>query len=228
MVKRILDLAGCVLGAVAAAPVMALAAVWVRLTMGAPVFFRQARTGLHGEIFTLFKFRTMAGDDRRPDAERITVAGEWLRRLSIDELPQLWNVLRCEMSLVGPRPLLPEYLPRYSEFQRRRHEVKPGLTGWAQIHGRNELSWERKFELDVWYVDHRTLALDLKILLATVARVLGRKGISQAGHATAEKFCPEAGEARGALAKLPAAPLRTAVCPAAGGCTASFETGESA
>jgi sugar transferase EpsL len=162
----------------------------IRFSLGAPVFFTQQRTGLGGRIFTLCKFRTMipATENARTDAERLTPLGKFLRRTSIDELPQLWNVLKGDMSLVGPRPLLPQYLPRYTPRQRLRHEVRPGITGWAQIHGRNRLSWEEKFEYDVWYVDHRSLWLDLKILALTVQQVLRRDGISQPGHATAQEF----------------------------------------
>ena len=162
----------------------------IRFSLGAPVFFTQQRTGLGGRIFTIYKFRTMipATENARTDAERLTPLGRFLRRTSIDELPQFWNVVKGDMSLVGPRPLLPQYLSRYTPFQRRRHEVRPGITGWAQIHGRNRLSWEAKFEYDVWYVDHRSFWLDLKILALTVKQVLRRDGISQQGHATAQEF----------------------------------------
>ena len=162
----------------------------IRFSLGAPVFFTQQRTGLGGRIFTIYKFRTMipATENARTDAERLTPLGRFLRRTSIDELPQFWNVVKGDMSLVGPRPLLPQYLSRYTPFQRRRHEVRPGITGWAQIHGRNRLSWETKFEYDVWYVDHRSFWLDLKILALTVKQVLRRDGISQEGHATAQEF----------------------------------------
>jgi sugar transferase EpsL len=175
------------------APVLAGAALAIRLRMGAPVFFRQVRPGLGGVPFRLVKFRTMSdGLDARgeplPDGERLTRLGAFLRRTSIDELPQLWNVLRGDMSLVGPRPLLMEYLDRYSPEQARRHDVRPGITGWAQVNGRNALSWEDRFRLDVWYVDNRSHALDLRILWTTLRKVLRREGISQAGHATAEKF----------------------------------------
>jgi lipopolysaccharide/colanic/teichoic acid biosynthesis glycosyltransferase len=163
------------------------------VSLGAPVLFRQRRTGLQGQLFTLVKFRTMRdARDRRgeplTDAERLTRLGRILRSTSMDELPELWNVLRGDMSLVGPRPLLPEYLPLYSREQLRRHHVLPGITGWAQVNGRNELSWEEKFRLDVWYVDHRSLALDLRVLLLTVKRVLLRDGINQSGHATVSYF----------------------------------------
>jgi lipopolysaccharide/colanic/teichoic acid biosynthesis glycosyltransferase len=161
--------------------------------MGKPVFFRQLRIGYRERPFAFFKFRTMteARDSRGMllcDAQRLTALGQFLRASSLDELPQVWNVLKGEMSLVGPRPLLPEYLPRYDMRQRRRHEVKPGITGWAQVKGRNALDWEQKFELDAWYVDHRNFWLDLKILWLTLLRVLQRDGISQQGHATMPEF----------------------------------------
>jgi lipopolysaccharide/colanic/teichoic acid biosynthesis glycosyltransferase len=161
--------------------------------MPGPVFFRQTRPGLRGKPFTLYKLRTMtlerdAHGRLLPDAERITPLGSFLRASSLDELPELINVINGEMSLVGPRPLLMAYLRRYTPEQARRHEVKPGLTGWAQVNGRNAISWPQKFALDVWYVDHRSLALDLRILLLTVRNVLRREGISQAGHATMQEF----------------------------------------
>jgi sugar transferase EpsL len=166
-------------------------AIWI--TSGKPVLFRQLRPGKNGRPFTLLKFRTM-NTSRGPrgellaDEDRLTDVGIWLRRTSLDELPQLWNVLVGDMSFVGPRPLLVQYLDRYTRRQARRHEVRPGITGWAQINGRNALSWEEKFEMDVWYVDHWSLGLDLRILCATVERVLGRYGVSQPGRATAEEF----------------------------------------
>lgn len=169
---------------------MLLLALIVRLNMGSPILFRQLRPGLRGAPFQLCKFRTM----RDPvagvtsDADRLTPFGRWLRSTSLDELPELWNVLRGDMSLVGPRPLLPEYLPLYSPRQARRHEVRPGITGWAQVNGRNALSWEERFELDVWYVEHRSFLLDLKILALTVGAVLGRHGISAKGEATMSRF----------------------------------------
>ena len=168
--------------------------IWqVRRKLGSPVFFRQTRPGLHGRPFEMVKFRTMTdarGPDRKllPDAERLTAFGRFLRATSLDELPELWNVLKGEMSLVGPRPLLMEYLPLYSLEQARRHEARPGITGWAQVNGRNALSWEEKFKLDVWYVDHRSLWLDAKILWLTVRKVLVREGISAAGDATMPVF----------------------------------------
>jgi len=191
--KRVFDLMAGSAGLILVAPAIIAVAMVIRVRMGGPALFRQSRAGLRGEEFTLFKFRSMS--DLRdpsgrllPDEERLTKLGAWLRRTSIDELPQLFNVLRGDMSLVGPRPLLPIYLDRYSEFQRRRHEVKPGITGWVQVNGRNSLTWEQKFELDVWYVRHRSLWLDFKILCATLGQVLRRKGISQANHATMPEF----------------------------------------
>lgn len=168
--------------------------IWqVRRKLGSPVLFRQTRPGLHGKSFQMVKFRTMT-DARGPggqllsDAERLTPFGRFLRATSLDELPELWNVLKGDMSLVGPRPLLMDYLPLYTPEQARRHEVRPGITGWAQINGRNALSWEQKFVLDTWYVDHRTFWLDLKILALTVKKVLVRDGISAAGEATMTRF----------------------------------------
>ena len=191
--KRLLDVIVSGTALVAAAPILVGAGAAIRTSMGAPVLFRQERPGLHGKPFVLVKFRTMTdGRDSAgrplPDAARLTSVGRFLRASSIDELPQLWNVLRGDMSLVGPRPLLMRYLTRYSPEQARRHEVLPGITGWAQIHGRNEVSWERKFALDVWYVDHWSLALDAKILALTVGRVLQRRGISGGGEATMAEF----------------------------------------
>jgi sugar transferase EpsL len=192
-VKRAMDvmLAAAVL--VLSSPLMALIAALIRVRLGRPVFFRQLRIGLRDRPFRIWKFRTMTERvDARgrllPDSERLTSLGRVLRRSSLDELPQLWNVLRGEMSLIGPRPLLPQYLPRYSMAQRRRHEVQPGITGWAQVNGRNALSWERRFQLDVWYVDHRSLWLDLRILWMTVDRLVRPRGISGANHATMPEF----------------------------------------
>ena len=168
--------------------------IWqVRRKLGSPVFFRQTRPGLHGQPFEMVKFRTMTdtrGPDGKllPDADRLTSFGRFLRASSLDELPELWNVLKGDMSLVGPRPLLMEYLPLYSPEQARRHDVRPGITGWAQVNGRNALSWEEKFKLDVWYVDHRSLWLDVKILWLTLRKVLVREGISADGEATMRKF----------------------------------------
>ncbi len=172
---------------------MLLLAVLVRLMLGSPILFRQLRPGINGQPFTLLKFRTMTdarGKNGRllTDSQRLTSFGRFLRSTSMDELPELWNVLRGDMSLVGPRPLLMEYLSLYSPEQARRHEVKPGITGWAQVNGRNALSWEDRFQLDVWYVDHRSLWLDLRILWMTVRKELAREGISGHGEATMSKF----------------------------------------
>ena len=191
--KRILDLLLILIGSVIALPLMALTALLVRLFIGSPVLFSQLRPGYRGEVFTLYKFRTMqmsvgADGQPRPDAERMTALGRLLRALSLDELPELYNVLRGEMSLVGPRPLLMQYLERYTPEQARRHATLPGITGWAQINGRNNVSWEDKFELDVWYVDHWSLWLDIRILLSTPLKVLRREGINQPGNATAMEF----------------------------------------
>lgn len=187
-VKRSIDVVGSVVGLVVSAPVMAVEAVLVRLTMGRPVLFRQPRPGRHGEVFTLVKFRTMTGDASQPDEARLTPVGRVLRQTSLDELPELLNVLRGEMSLVGPRPLLPEYLNRYDNQQARRHEVKPGLTGLSQISGRNAQTWEDRLTLDVWYVDHWTVGLDLRILRRTLPHVLRGHGVRAPGSATKEPF----------------------------------------
>jgi len=192
-VKRSLDLAVAGIGALVLLPLLLLIALMVRVNLGAPVLFRQERPGLGGAPFEIVKFRTMKDacdthGNPLPDDKRLTPFGALLRRTSLDELPELWNVLRGDMSLVGPRPLLMEYLPLYTERQARRHEVRPGLTGWAQVNGRNALSWEQKFELDVWYVEHRSLWVDLQILWRTVRYVFGGKDIAQPGHVTAEKF----------------------------------------
>jgi len=178
---------------VVTAPLLAVSAALVRVRLGSPVLFVQERPGLHGRLFRLLKLRTMrdatdAAGRPLPDAERLTALGVWLRRLSLDELPQLVNVLRGEMSLIGPRPLLPAYLPRYSPRQARRHEVRPGLTGWAQVRGRNALDWAERLELDVWYVEHVGLALDLQIAALTALRLVRPSGISYGGHATMPEF----------------------------------------
>jgi lipopolysaccharide/colanic/teichoic acid biosynthesis glycosyltransferase len=191
--KRAFDALAAAAAMILLAPVLIAVAVAVRTGIGSPVLFRQTRPGLHGRPFELVKFRTMRDvfDSRGqplPDRDRLTRLGSWLRSTSLDELPELLNVLRGEMSLVGPRPLLMEYLPLYTPEQARRHEVRPGITGWAQINGRNSLSWEDKFDLDLWYVDHRTFQLDLRILFLTLKKVVAREGITQADHATAEKF----------------------------------------
>lgn len=191
--KRALDFGASAAGLVVLSPVLGATALAVGLSMGRPVFFVQERPGLHGEPFFLIKFRTMkppkAGEDGiGNDGDRITKVGQFLRTTSLDELPTLLNVLKGEMSLVGPRPLLMRYLDRYTEEQARRHEVPPGITGLAQVRGRNALSWDEKFALDIWYVDHQSLGLDLKILLETVGKVLRRDGISQQGHVTMPEF----------------------------------------
>lgn len=175
------------------APVILVLAVLVRARLGRPVFFRQERPGMNGRSFRMVKFRTMTdartpSGELRSDAERLSPLGRWLRSTSLDELPELWNVLKGDMSLVGPRPLLLEYLPLYSAREARRHEVRPGITGWAQVNGRNAISWGEKLALDVWYVNHQSLWLDLKILWLTVTKVLKTEGISQAGEATMRKF----------------------------------------
>ncbi|MBM4362307.1 MAG: sugar transferase, partial [Deltaproteobacteria bacterium] len=191
--KRALDLAGAAAGLAATGPLLLGVAAAVRVSLGSPVLFRQERPGLHGRPFRILKFRTMkdaVGRDGAPlpDAERLTALGRFLRASSLDELPELLNVLRGEMSLVGPRPLLMEYLARYSPEQARRHDVRPGITGHAQVNGRNALGWDEKFALDTWYVDHWSNELDLRILLRTVLAVLRRDGISHAGDATMPKF----------------------------------------
>ncbi|HYD98266.1 MAG TPA: sugar transferase [Alphaproteobacteria bacterium] len=191
--KRIFDIVVSGAALVALAPLMLAAALAVRLALGAPVLFRQPRVGRDGQVFTLLKFRTMSdGRDASgallPDAQRLGRLGRLLRSTSVDELPELINVMRGEMSLVGPRPLLTAYLPHYTPEQMRRHAVRPGITGWAQVNGRNALSWEERFELDVWYVDNRSLRLDLRILALTVRQVLRRDGISADGHATMPRF----------------------------------------
>jgi len=194
-IKRAADATAAAVGLVAISPVLAITAVAIRATMGSPVLFRQKRPGLGGRTFELLKFRTMArakqddhAVDPSTDAQRLTPVGKFLRDWSIDELPQLVNVLRGDMSLIGPRPLLLQYLPRYSPEQARRHQMPPGITGWAQINGRNSLSWDEKFALDVWYIDRWSLWLDAKILLSTATRVLRRDGISSAGHVTMPEF----------------------------------------
>ncbi len=191
--KRLLDLAGTSVGLVLLLPAILIIAAAIRVALGAPILFRQQRPGLHGQPFMLYKFRTMT--DARdsagtllPDEQRLTRFGRWLRSTSLDELPELLNVLRSEMSLVGPRPLLIQYLDRYTPEQARRHETRPGITGWAQINGRNAISWEERFKLDVWYVDHQSLLLDIRILVLTVWKVLKREGISQNGQITMTEF----------------------------------------
>lgn len=193
MIKRVFDFILSLLALVLLSPVILLVAFKIRRNLGSPVLFRQVRPGLDGKPFEMIKFRSMkdamdSDGKPLPDHERMTPFGEKLRSTSLDELPELWNVLKGEMSLVGPRPLLMEYLPLYDIEQRRRHDVRPGVTGWAQINGRNSLSWEDKFKLDTWYVDNRTLWLDIKILFLTVKKVFIKEGISADGHVTIEKF----------------------------------------
>ncbi|KUP35457.1 sugar transferase [Bacillus halotolerans] len=193
ILKRLFDLTAAIFLLCCTGVIILFTIAVVRLKIGSPVFFKQVRPGLHGKPFTLYKFRTMT-DERDsegnllPDAVRLTKTGRLIRKLSIDELPQLLNVLKGDLSLVGPRPLLMDYLPLYTKQQARRHEVKPGITGWAQVNGRNAISWEKKFELDVWYVDNRSFLLDLKILCLTVRKVLVSEGIQQTNHVTAERF----------------------------------------
>lgn len=199
MLKRIFDFAVALALVLPLLPVMLASAVLIALHMGSPVLFRQQRPGRHGRPFVLLKFRTMtsaadADGQPLPDSVRLTRLGRFLRRASLDELPQLLNVLKGDMSLVGPRPLLMEYLPLYTAEQMRRHEVCPGITGWTQVNGRNALSWEDKFALDVWYVDHRSFWLDLKILAKTAGRVFSGSGVSKEGFATTEKFSGTAGK----------------------------------
>jgi sugar transferase EpsL len=191
--KRAVDMAGAIGALLLLLPLLIFIATGIVFTMGRPVFFTQIRSGRRGVPFTLFKFRTMtetvdASGCLAPDSLRLTPFGRWLRTASLDELPQLWNVVTGEMSLVGPRPLLPQYLSRYSEFQRRRLQVVPGITGWAQIHGRNALAWESRFECDVWYVDHWSLTLDARILARTLVYAAKGEGISAERHATMPEF----------------------------------------
>ncbi len=210
--KRLFDI---VVSAIALALLsLPLAILWatVRLMLGKPALFAQMRPGLSGKPFTLWKFRTMTderGDDGRlrSDADRLTPIGQFLRSWSLDELPEIWNVLRGDMSLVGPRPLLVSYLSRYTPRQARRHEVRPGITGWAQVGGRNALSWQQKFERDVWYVDNQTFALDLHILLLSIVKVLAREGINETGEATAAEFMGELASAEARDTRARAAEL---------------------
>lgn len=191
--KRLLDLFGALLGLILFLPILLVVSAMIRWQIGPPILFRQTRPGLHGRPFQMVKFRTMRDVMDRdgnplPDADRLTPLGRFLRAASLDELPELWNVLKGDMSLVGPRPLLIEYLPLYSPEQARRHKVRPGITGWAQVNGRNAISWEEKFALDVWYVDNRSIALDLRILWLTIIKVVRREGISAGGEATMPRF----------------------------------------
>lgn len=191
--KRLFDLVIASFALLLLFPVLLLVAWLVHRRLGSPVLFRQVRPGLHGKPFEMVKFRTMRDavdteGNALPDAERLTPFGRFLRSASLDELPELWNVIKGDMSLVGPRPLLMEYLPLYSKEQARRHEVRPGITGWAQVNGRNAVSWPEKFALDIWYVDNRSLLLDIRILLLTIKKVFVREGISAEGQATASRF----------------------------------------
>lgn len=193
MFKRVFDVLFSTIALFLLSPVIAITAWQISRKLGSPVLFRQVRPGLNGKPFEMIKFRTMrdavdAEGNQLPDSERIIPFGSFLRASSLDELPELWNVLKGDMSLVGPRPLLMEYLPLYSPEQYRRHDVRPGVTGWAQVNGRNALSWEEKFKLDVWYVDNRSFLLDLKIIFLTVKKVFIREGISAQGEATMSKF----------------------------------------
>ena len=193
MLKRILDVVIASTALVLLSPVYALVAYKVKKNLGSPVLFRQTRPGLYGQPFEMIKFRSMkdaldTAGNPLPDSERLTPFGKMLRATSLDEMPELWNVIKGDMSIVGPRPLLMEYLPHYNKEQYRRHDVRPGVTGWAQVNGRNAISWEEKFKLDVWYVDNRSLWLDLKILFLTVKKVFIREGIAAEGEATMNMF----------------------------------------
>lgn len=192
-IKRTLELAFSILLIVALIPVYLIVSILIHIKLGSPILFKQKRPGKDGKIFTMYKFRTMTNKKDKegnllPDYERLTKFGNYLRKKSLDELPELFNILKGDMSFVGPRPLLVKYLERYNDEQKRRHELKPGLTGWAQINGRNSISWEEKFKLDVWYVDHWSLWLDIKIIFLTIIKVLQNEGISQEGHVTMEEF----------------------------------------
>ena len=203
MIKRAFDIVCSAAALAVLSPVLVALTFLVRSRLGSPAFFSQVRPGLKGRPFRKVKFRSMtnardADGALLPDAERLPAFGRWLRATSLDELPELWNVLKGEMSLVGPRPLLMEYLPLYSPEQARRHDVRPGITGWAQINGRNALTWEEKFALDIWYVDNRSFALDLKIILMTLKKVIARDGIAAEGEVTMPRFTgsPPAGAGR--------------------------------
>lgn len=193
LIKEVADRLIAAIALVVFSPLLLIIAIAIYIRMGRPIVFSQPRPGKDNRIFTFYKFRTMT-DDRDlagnllPDEQRLTAFGQFLRRTSLDELPQLWNVLKGDLSLVGPRPLLVKYLDRYTPEQARRHEVKPGITGWVQINGRNALNWEEKFKLDIWYVDHWSLWLDLQILFLTIGKVLQQEGINQEGYVTAEEF----------------------------------------
>lgn len=190
VIKRMIDVCVSLVLGIALAPVMGVIAIAVRIVLGRPILFRQIRPGLDGKPFTLYKFRSMSTAAREdvPDEDRLSAFGIWLRSTSLDELPTLWNVLRGDMSLVGPRPLLMEYMPLYTPEQAKRHLVRPGVTGLAQVNGRNALSWEEKFALDVWYAEHQSLWLDIKIAALTLWKVVRREGVSQPGRLTAERF----------------------------------------
>jgi len=193
VIKRCIDIVGAGLGLIVLSPVLAVVAVAIWVQMGRPILFRQIRPGLNGQAFSMCKFRTMSNKrdsqgNLLPDEQRLTPLGKFLRKTSLDELPELFNVIKGDMSLVGPRPLLMQYLERYTPEQARRHEVKPGITGWAQVNGRNAISWEEKFALDVWYVDNCSLWLDVKILAMTLGKVFRREGISAQGEATMSEF----------------------------------------
>ncbi|RUR28307.1 sugar transferase [Vreelandella andesensis] len=193
MIKRQFDIAISIMGLILLSPVLVIIALLIRYKLGTPVLFRQYRPGLNGKPFEIVKFRSMRDPydeqgNKLQEKERLTTFGRCLRATSLDELPELWNVLKGDMSLVGPRPLLMEYLPYYSTYQARRHEVRPGVTGWAQVNGRNGISWERKFDYDIWYVDNQTMLLDIKILLLTVKKVFVREGISYSGDVAMPNF----------------------------------------
>lgn len=193
LLKPVLDRLVAAIALLVLSPAILIVAIAIYLRMGSPIVFTQPRPGKNGEVFRFYKFRTMTSDcdadgNLLSDEKRLTAIGQFLRKTSLDELPQLWNVLKGDMSFVGPRPLMVEYLERYSPEQARRHDVMPGITGWAQINGRNTISWEQKFKLDVWYVDNCSLWLDLKILFLTLWKVVKKEGISQANHATVEDF----------------------------------------
>jgi len=199
VIKRFFDIFFSLFFIVILSPILLIVCLLVRIKLGSPIFFRQKRPGLHGKVFTMFKFRSMidkkdAEGNLLPDTDRLTRLGKFLRSTSIDELPELYNILKGDMSFVGPRPLLVKYLERYSPEQARRHEVKPGLTGWAQVNGRNAISWEEKFKLDVWYVDNWNLLLDTKILWMTIIKVFRREGISAEGEATMCEFTGSTGD----------------------------------
>jgi len=193
ILKRIIDIIGALVGLIVSSPIMLIVSLIIYLTMGRPVFFKQLRPGLNGKPFVIYKFRTRLDlrdkdGNLLPDEKRITAIGRFLRSTTLDELPEFWNVLKGDMSLVGPRPLLMEYLPRYTPEQARRHNVKPGMTGWAQVNGRNAITWEEKFKLDVWYVDNWNIPLDLKIIFLTILKVFKREGVSAEGYATMPEF----------------------------------------